>query len=311
MELLNFLIPVLQAAVRSGTPILFATIGEIYAERSGILNLGVEGMMLVGALAGFAVANLTASPVLAMMLAMIAGGLMGMVHAFVCIGLRADQIVSGLALTLLGTGLTGFLGRAMVGKTAAGFSPILIPGLSEIPVLGPVLFSHDALVYIGYALVPIAWFVLYRTRLGLAVRSVGESPDASDASGVSVRGIRYGCTFFGGAMAGLGGAYLSLAYTTMWVEQMSGGRGWIALALVVFAGWNPMKALWGAYLFGGVDSLNLYLQAGGARVSAHILMMLPYIVTILVLWIATRRVVRARVGAPAALGLAYSREEKR
>ncbi len=311
MELLYFLIPVLQAAVRSGTPILFATVGEIYAERSGILNLGVEGMMLVGALAGFAVANLTASPALAMILAMIAGGLMGMVHAFVCIGLRADQIVSGLALTLLGTGLTGFLGRAMVGKTAAGFPPILIPGLHEIPVLGPVLFSHDLLVYIGYILVPITWFVLYRTRLGLAIRSVGESPDASDASGVSVRGIRYGCTFFGGAMAGLGGAYLSLAYTTMWVEQMSGGRGWIALALVVFAGWNPMKALWGAYLFGGVDSLSLYLQAGGARVSAHILMMLPYIVTILVLWIATRRVVRARVGAPAALGLAYSREEKR
>jgi simple sugar transport system permease protein len=229
--------------VRSGTPILFATIGEVYAERSGILNLGLEGMMLVGALAGFGVANLTANPVLGVLGAMLAGGMLAMIHAFVCIGLRAEQIVGGLALTLFGTGLTGFLGRSMVGRTAPGFPPIEIPGLSKIPILGPVFFSHDILVYMAYLLVPIAWFVLYRTRLGLAIRSVGESPDASDASGVNVTSIRYGSTFVGGALAGVGGAYLSLAYTTMWIEQMSGGRGWIALALVVFAGWNPLKAL--------------------------------------------------------------------
>jgi simple sugar transport system permease protein len=267
-------------------------------------------MMLVGALAGFGAANLTSNPALAVIVAMIAGGMLAMVHAFVCIGLRGDQIVSGLALTLFGTGLTGFLGRAMVGKTAPGFGPIALPGLSQIPVIGPVLFQHDLLVYLAYLLVPVAWFVLYRTRLGLSIRSVGESPEAADASGVNVSGIRYGCTFVGGALAGVGGAYLSLAYTTMWIEQMSGGRGWIALALVIFAAWNPMKALWGAYLFGGVDSLSLYLQARGAQVSAHLLMMLPYIVTVLVLWVATRRVARARVGAPAALALAYAREER-
>jgi len=310
LEFLDFIVPVLAAAVRSGTPILFVTIGEIYAERSGILNLGLEGMMLVGALAGFGAANFTGSPALAILIALLAGGLLGIVHAFVCIGLRAEQIVSGLALTLFGTGLTGFLGRSMVGQTASGVSPIKIPGLSQIPILGPVFFSHDVLVYLSYLLVPVAWFVLYRTRLGLAIRSVGESPEAADASGVSVSGIRYGCTFVGGAFAGLGGAYLSLAYTSLWMEQMSGGRGWIALALVIFAGWNPLKALLGSYLFGGLDSLSLYLQARGTQVSPHLLMMLPYVFTVLVLWFATSRVVKARVSAPAALGLAYAREEK-
>ncbi len=163
--------------------------------------------MLVGALAGFCVANLTANPVLGVLGAMLAGGMLTMIHAFVCIGLRAEQIVSGLALTLFGTGLTGFLGRSMVGRTAPGFPPIEIPGLSKIPILGPVFFSHDILVYMAYLLVPIAWFVLDRTRLGLAIRSVGESPDASDASGVNVTSIRYGSTFVGGALAGVGGAY--------------------------------------------------------------------------------------------------------
>ena len=306
----NLIIAILQATVRSGTPILFACVGEIYAERSGNLNLGVEGMMLIGAIAGFFATFMTQSPVVGVIMAALMGAAFSLIHAYVTITLRADQIVSGLTLTLLGTGMSGFFGQSMGGRVAPGFEKLPIPGLSEIPWIGTILFQQDALVYLSYILVPIAWWVLYRTHLGLSIRSVGESPDTADSLGIRVSALRYGCVMFGGAMAGIAGAYLSLAYTTMWIEQMTAGRGWIAIALVIFAGWSPMKAFLGAYLFGGADAMQLRFQAIGTPIPAHFLMMLPYLLTIGILILATRESVRRRLGAPAALGIPYAREER-
>ena len=303
-------VAILQAAVRSGTPLLFVCIGEIYAERSGILNVGLEGLMLVGAIAGFYAGFSAQNPVVGVFAAAIAGALFSLIHAYVTITLRADQIVSGLTLTILGTGISGFFGKPMIGQVGPGFDRIAVPVLSQIPVVGKVFFQQDALVYFSYLLVPIAWWVMYKTHLGLAIRSVGENPSTADSLGVSVARIRYGCVLFGGAMAGLGGAYLSLAYTTMWIEQMSGGRGWITLALVIFAAWNPAKAALGAYLFGGADALQLRLQAVGLGIPTYFLMMLPYVLTIVILVVASRASVRLRIGAPAALCLPYSREER-
>jgi simple sugar transport system permease protein len=304
------IVAILQAAVRSGTPILFVCIGEIFAERSGILNVGLEGMMLVGAIAGFTAGFTVGNPVVGVFAAAAAGALFSLIHAYVTITLRADQIVSGLTLTILGTGISGFFGKPMIGQVGPGFDKFAIPGLSKIPVIGQVLFQQDAMVYLSFLLVPIAWWVMYKTHLGLAIRSVGENPATADSLGVSVVKIRYGCVLFGGAMAGIGGAYLSLAYTTMWIEQMSGGRGWITLALVIFAGWNPAKAVLGAYLFGGADALQLRIQAVGLELPTYFLMMLPYVLTIVILVLASRASLRRRIGAPAALGLPYAREER-
>ena len=303
-------VAILQAAVRAGTPILFVCIGEIYAERSGVLNVGLEGMMLVGAIAGFTAGFTIGNPVVGVIAAAVAGAAFSLIHAFVTVTLRADQIVSGLTLTILGTGISGFYGKAMIGQVGPGFDKVAVPGLAKIPVLGTVLFTQDAMVYLSYVLVPIAWWVMYKTHLGLAIRSVGENPGAADSLGVSVTRVRYGCVVFGGAMAGVGGAYLSLAYTTMWIEQMSGGRGWITLALVIFAGWNPARAALGAYLFGGADALQLRIQAVGLDIPTYFLMMLPYVLTITILVLASRASLRRRLGAPAALGIPYAREER-
>lgn len=304
------IVSILQATVRSGTPILFVCIGEIYAERAGILNVGLEGMMLVGAIAGFTAGFTIGNPVVGVLVAAIAGALFSLIHAYVTITLRADQIVSGLTLTILGTGISGFFGKPMIGQVGPGFDRIAIPGLAQIPVLGKVLFQQDAMVYLSFVIVPITWWVLYKTHLGLAIRSVGENPATAESLGVSVSRIRYGCVLFGGAMAGIGGAYLSLAYTTMWIEQMSGGRGWITLALVIFAAWNPARAILGAYLFGGADALQLRMQAVGLGIPTYFLMMLPYVLTIIILVLASRASMRRRIGAPAALGVPYSREER-
>ena len=303
-------IAILQAAVRAGTPILFVCIGEIYAERSGVLNVGLEGMMLVGAIAGFTASFNAGNPVVGVLVAALAGAAFSIIHAYVTITLRADQIVSGLTLTILGTGISGFYGKAMIGQVGPGFDRVQLPVLSEIPVLGSVFFNQDAMVYLSYVLVPIAWWVMYKTHLGLAIRSVGENPSAADSLGVSVTKVRYGCVLFGGAMAGIGGAYLSLAYTSMWIEQMSGGRGWITLALVIFAGWNPARAALGAYLFGGADALQMRIQAVGLDIPTYFLMMLPYVLTIAILILASRASLRRRLGAPAALGIPYAREER-
>ncbi len=308
---LTLLIAIGAAAIRSGTPILIPCLGGIVAERAGVLTLGTEGMMLVGALAGFAAAHATGSAALGLAAACGIGALFALIHAVLSVSLRANQVVSGLALVLFATGVSGLFGRPYVGQPILGLPTLPIPGLADLPVLGPILFRHDAVVYASYLLAPAAWLFLYRTRAGLHLRAVGESPETADAMGVPVFAIRYAATLAGGALIGLGGAYLSLAYTPLWIEQMSAGRGWIAIALVIFAAWNPLKAFPGAYLFGGIDAIQLRIQAAGAHVSPHLLLALPYLVTILVLALAETPRARRRLGIPAALGLPYAREERR
>ena len=313
-----FLSSILASALRAGTSLIYTTVGEIYAERSGILNLGLEGMMLMGAVTGFAVAYHTGSLILALLVAIVVGAALAVVHAFLSINLRANQVVSGLSITLFGGGLASFLGQRLgpngtylVGLTGPSLTPVAIPGLSQIPLIGPMLFKQDLLIYGTYVFVPLSWWFLYKTRAGLYLRAVGENPQAADAMGINVSRIRYVYTVLGGALAGLGGAHLSLAYTKGWAENITGGRGWIAVALVIFAMWDPLRALVGALLFGGINAIQFRLQAAGTTIPAALLNMLPYIVTILVLVVITRwETLRKRVGAPAALGLPYAREEK-
>ncbi len=283
-----FLISVLVGAVRAGTPLLFATLGEILTQRAGVLNLGVEGMMIVGALSGFMGSYYSHSPWIGVLTAMLCAGLISLIHAFLCITLKSDQVVSGITLVLLGVGLTSFLGEAMVGKTGYGFEPLHFPILSDLPFLGQVLFQYNILVYLSVLIVVLLWFFLFRTRLGLEILAVGENPATADTLGIPVDRIRYICVFIGGMLAGLGGCFLSLAYTRIWVDQMTAGRGWIAIALVIFAAWTPQRALVGAYLFGGIEGLQLRLQTAGVGVSYHLMQMMPYIATILVLLFSAR-----------------------
>ncbi len=307
----SIIIAVLAAAVTAGTPILFAALGEIFTERAGILNLGVEGMMLVGAVCGFIAAHISGNHWLGVVAALIAGGLVASIHAVLTVTLKANQVVSGLALTIFGTGLSGYIGKAFIGQPLANpFKPEKLIFLGDIPVIGPILFQQDALVYLSFVLVFLAWFFLYRTRMGLYMRSVGENPAAADALGVSVSQTRYLYTIIGGMLAGLGGAYLSLAYAPAWMENMTAGRGWIAVALVIFAGWKPLRALIGAYMFGGIDAVGFKMQILDVQIPSYFLSMLPYICTVLVLIIATRKVHSDGVGSPQALGLAYDREER-
>ena len=305
------LIFILSIAIQSSVAVLFATLGEVFTERSGILNLGVEGMMLMGALSGFAATFYSHSLLLGILAALVVGGLLALIHGFFAITLRANQVVCGLALAILGIGLSSFLGRPIIGRVAERFVPLPIPVLKEIPILGPVLFNQSALVYVGYILVPLSWFFLYHTRPGLNLRAVGENPAAADTSGIGVVPLRYLWTIFGGMLAGLGGAYLSLCYTPGWKENMTSGQGWIAIAMVIFALWNPFRAVLGALLFGGVNALQFYFEARQIDlIPSYILRMLPYLFTIAILVIITRRkTVRKRVGAPASLGLPFQREE--
>ncbi len=305
-----FLITILATAIRAGAPVIYAAVGEIFAERSGILNLGVEGMMLVGAVSGFIAAVQTGNPWVGVLVAMLAGGLLSLIHAFLTITLHADQVVSGLALTIFGIGLSSFLGQSYVGVHGPQFEAIHIPGLSDLPFLGPVLFQHDILVYLTFVLVPASAYFIHKTRPGLHLRAVGEDPATADVMGVNVARTRYVYTFVGGVLAGLGGASLSLAYTPGWTEGMSGGRGWIAIALVIFAFWEPWRAMLGAYLFGGVQALQFNLQTIGITIPTYFLNMLPYVFTILVVVFATGERMRRHLGAPAALGLPYIRGER-
>ncbi len=307
---MSLLISVLAAAIASGTAILYACLGELLCERAGVLNLGVEGMMLMGALGGFAMTYWTNNPWLGLLAAMLVGGLMSLIHAVLTVTLRANQVVSGLALTLFGTGLAAFLGKPLVGQPApVSFVKEPLPLLSDIPVLGPIFFQQDMLVYLSYLLVPLLWYYIYRTRPGLHLRAVGENPASVDVMGIPVARLRYGYVAAGGMLAGLGGAVISLATNPSWTEGITAGRGWIAIALVIFATWNPLRAALGAYLFGGVEALQFRLQ-GSIELSPFFLNMLPYLFTILVLVLATRETSRKRAGAPAALGRAYAREER-
>lgn len=303
---------ILSAAVRSGTPLLFAALGEIITERSGVLNLGIEGLMLIGAIFGFMSAYAFQNVYLAFLIAMLAGAIFSLIHAFVSVTLKANQTVSGLALTMLGTGISGMLGRNYIGQVAPKFSELRIPVLSKIPLIGKIFFSHDFLVYLSYILVVFSFYLLFKTRFGMNLRAVGEDPAAADSAGINVFLIRYIATMLGGAFAAAGGAYLSLAYTSMWIENMSAGRGWIAIALVIFSMWDPYKAMIGSYLFGGIMALQLHLQAEGKiDIPSNLLMMLPYLTTLVVMVIfSLKEDFRKRVGAPSSLGIPYSREEK-
>ncbi|MGA1861517.1 ABC transporter permease [Deferribacter thermophilus] len=300
----------LDATIRSGTSILFATLGEIITERSGIINLGVEGLMLIGALGGFYISYLTGNLFLGVLASFVLASIAGMIHAFITVYLRGNQIVSGLALTMFGVGITALYGKKMIGVPLSGFKKISIPFLSKIPVIG-VMFNQDLLVYLSYFLVIALSFLLFRTKLGLKIRMCGENPAAADTAGINVFRVRFLSTIFGSGLAGLGGAYLSLAYTPLWIENMTAGRGWIAVALVIFASWYCYRAMFGAYLFGGISALQLRLQAIGTNVSAHILQMLPYIFTIVVLVIATIRLEKGAKVEPESLGIAYDREDRR
>ncbi|MBN1922860.1 MAG: ABC transporter permease [Anaerolineae bacterium] len=319
MSVFALISSILTITLRAGTSLIYATVGEIYTERSGILNLGLEGMMLMGAVTAFATAFYTGSLWLALLVAVIVGGLLAALHAFLCVTMRANQVVSGLSITLFGSGLASFLGQRLgpasnnyflVGMVGPKFTPIPIPFLNSLPLIG-AFFNQDILTYIVYLLMPLAWFYLYKTRAGLSLRAVGESPQTADAMGIDVVRTRYLYTILGGMLTGLGGAHLSLAYTPGWTENLTGGRGWIVIALVIFAMWNPGRAVLGAVLFGGINAVQFRLQAAGTAIPAAFLNMLPYLTTILVLVVMTWwEALSKRIGAPAALGKAYMREEK-
>ncbi|HYH39274.1 MAG TPA: ABC transporter permease [Azospirillum sp.] len=304
-EFAVFLGPVLAAMLTAATPLLFAALGELVVEKSGVLNLGVEGMMLAGAVIGFMVAASTGSSTLGFIAAAVAGLVMGALFGVLTLGLLANQVATGLALTLFGVGLSALVGQGWVGRPIADVPELRIPGLTDLPVIGPALFGQDALVYLGLAMVPAVHWFLFSTRAGLVLRAVGENHAAAHALGYKVARIRFLAVLFGGAMSGIAGAYLSLDYTPMWAENMTAGRGWIALALVVFATWKPGRVLLGAWLFGGVTIAQLHVQGHGFAVPAQLLSMLPYLATILVLVAISRDVARIRLNAPACLGKVF------
>lgn len=257
----TFLINILAAGIRSGTAILFATIGETFAERAGVLNLGVEGMMLMGAMTAYGIAYGSNNVWLGLLSAGLVGGMLALLHAFVTVTLRADQVVSGLALTFLGSGLSAVLGARLVDVAQAPRLPTFhIPYLAQIPGLGPILFQHNVIVYLGFLLTPLAWYYIYRTRPGMELRAIGEYPPAADAQGINVYAQRYLYVIVGGVFAGVAGAALTLATTPKWTVGMTAGQGWIAVGLVIFAGWNPIRAAIGSYLFGSIRRLPLDLQ---------------------------------------------------
>ncbi|SDP22458.1 ABC transporter permease [Desulforhopalus singaporensis] len=300
---MNFEITVLllAAAVQSGTPILYATLGEILTEKSGVLNLGVEGVMILGALVGFLASKVTGSPLAGLLAAGAVGCVAAAVHGLVCLVFQGNQVVSGLALTILGTGVANYIGTGYVGQLAPGFAPYPMPVLSQLPVVGTIFFNHDPLVYLSY-FIPVVLFLFFsRTHHGLNIRAVGENPAAASAAGLNVAVYRWFGIIGGGFFMGLGGAYLSLAYTHLWTTNLTAGRGWIAVALVIFAFWKPGRAVFGAYLFGGIMALQLRLQASGTQLPSSILLMLPYALTIVVLVLSSWK--KGTSDEPAALGV--------
>jgi len=298
----ELLIAFLASTAGAATPLVVASMGELVTERSGVLNLGLEGMMLVGAVVGFGATLATGQVWIGLLAAMAAGMLMSLVFGFLVLTLQTNQVATGLALTLFGIGVSAFLGRGYVGQTVQPMAHLHFPLLSDLPLVGPLLFGFDAMVYASLALVLLIGWMLARTRLGLVIRAVGESPQSAHAIGFPVIGLRYGTVLFGGALAGLGGAYLSLALTPMWVEGMTAGRGWIALAQVVFATWKPRGVLVGAYLFGGVTVLQFHGQGMGLAIPAEFLSMLPYLATIVVLVLICRNPQTILLNRPMSLG---------
>jgi len=305
---MEYLVSILVATIAAGTPLVFAALGELVTEKSGVLNLGVEGMMLVGAIAAFAATAATGSPWTGVLAGMLAGAATALIFAVLTLTLMANQVAAGLALSLFGVGFSAFVGKSYESVSLAASAPLKVPLLSDIPFIGPVLFSQQPLVYVSWtAFAGIAWF-LYRSRPGLVLRAVGEAPKSAHAIGYSVITIRYLATLFGGAMAGIGGAFLSVFYTPLWVENMTAGRGWIALALVVFATWRPARVMIGAYLFGGVTVAQFFAQGEGAAIPSQFLSMLPYLATIVVLVLISRNLNTIRLNAPVSLGKPFHPE---
>lgn len=304
----------LTAAVVAGTPLLFAILGEIITEKSGKLNLGVEGMMLMGAVMGFKIGLDTGNPILAVISAALAGGFGALIFAFLTISLRANQVVTGLTLTIFGTGFASFIGKDLVGEVAVQtvkdfFVPIKIPLLSDIPFLGPILFNQDIFIYFGYISAIFFAIYLYKTRLGLNLKAIGENAAAADASGLNVNLYRYAHVLIGGAYCGLAGGYLSLVYIPAWQENVTAGRGWIAVALVIFSQWNPIKAFFAAIIFGGLDIIGFRLQGLDISVSQYLIDMLPYLVTTGVLILVSIKKSKENK-TPADLGVPYFREDR-
>ena len=328
--MVSFLAGLLEATVRASTVLILASLGEIIAERGGVLNLGVEGMMLGGALSGFVVTVLTNSPWLGLLVGVLVGIALSAIHAFLTISLKSDQVISGIMLTLLGIGLTTFFGQQWVERRIDGFSEVTFPVIGrflvDVPLIGEALFRATPTDYIALALIPITWYFLFRTNLGLEITAVGDDPETADTMGVNVFRIRYLCVLLGGAFAGAAGAHLSLAFAQLWVPGMVAGRGWIAVALVIFAQWRPERALVGAYLFGLLDALQLRSQGLDLTVGAGfpaadavnavsgfvfhptIMSTYPYLATIAVLAFTVRKAGRTQLGVPGALLEAYSRE---
>ncbi|MDD2842331.1 MAG: ABC transporter permease [Tolumonas sp.] len=301
----ELLLQILTAAIKTGTPLLLVALGEMVCEKSGVLNLGQEGMMLMGAVCGFIAAFSTGSLFLGVLAAMLAGMLMSLLFGVISMHLRANQVATGLALTIFGTGLSAFIGSAYVGQTVKGFTGIHIPVLGDIPFIGTLLFSHDLLIYISWLMVLLVGWFCVRTRAGLILRAVGENPHNANAIGLPVLTVRYLAILFGGAMAGLAGSYMSLAYTPMWMENMTGGRGWIALALVVFASWKTKNLVLGAYLFGIASIMHLVLQGLGIKISPSLLAMLPYLATLIVMIFIGSNRMKEKLAAPMSLGQTF------
>jgi simple sugar transport system permease protein len=299
---MNEMALLIAATLSAGTPLAIAGLGLLINERAGVLNLGAEGMMLIAAVAGFAIAFHTGSDWLAFGAGALAGALAAALFGWLVIWLNTNQYATGLALSLFGAGFSAFVGIPYVGKKLAERASSAVPVLSDLPFVGPALFSHHPMVYVAMGLTAlIAWF-LYRTRAGLLLRAIGENPEPAHALGYPVRLIRLAAVCVGGALCGLAGAYISLVTAPLWVEGLTAGRGWIALALTVFATWRPARALLGAYLFGGVTVLQLNLQAQGVQISSHLLTMMPYVATVIVLALISRNVAFIRLNMPASLG---------
>jgi general nucleoside transport system permease protein len=304
MEFLLFVQFALTGAIRSGTSVLYAALGETVTERSGVINLGTEGCMIMGACFGFKVAADTGNIGLAIIAAALSGGLLSMIHGYLVINRGANQLASGLALGFFGLGLTALIGRPYVSQNIDGLNPVPIPLLADIPFFGPILFQHDLLTYASYFLGPLIWLFLYRTRWGLSLRAVGESADVAFSTGRNPKAIQYGAVFFGGMMSSLGGAQLSLALTQTWVEGMTAGYGFIAAALVIFASWNPLKAMLGAFIFGGAVALQFQLQSIGVQIPPYFLLMLPYLLTLGIMLIWGQK---NKYAAPAGLAAVFQR----
>ena len=305
----SLLIAVLAGALRAGTPLVFASAGELIYERSGVINLGLEGFMLIGAISGvWAHLRWNFLP-LSILFAMLAGALIGFLHAFLCVKIKTHQIATGLAFVILGSGITAFWGSSLVGKRVVVKNPYFLSKLSSLPIIGPILFQQDIMVYIALVCVIIIWLFFHKTRMGIMLRAAGDNANTAAAAGIPVLRIRILAGILCGALCGLGGAHLSLLYASQWQENMVAGRGWIALVLVIFSMWRPFPLLVGAYLFGGLTALQFSLQARGVQISQYILGTIPFIVTMVLLILANLLIKRKPSGMPLDLGKTYRPEK--